>query len=65
LNDRNTDIPLVATITIIAVGGVKIAYALGARKLTHLSKGMVYEKEMKMASGGLLVGAGGYLIIKA
>lgn len=58
------DIFVVSAITIIAVGSVKAAYAVGARKLSRLTRGFAYERQLKIASGGLLVGAGAYLLLK-
>jgi threonine/homoserine/homoserine lactone efflux protein len=58
------DILAVSVITIIAVGGVKATYALAARKLASVTRGLPHERGLKIVSGGLLVGAGGYLIFK-
>lgn len=58
------DVFIVSAITIIAVGGVKAAYAFGAGKASGLAKGFSYERELKMTSGGLMVGAGTYLLLR-
>jgi len=58
------DIFVVSTITIIAVGGVKAAYAIGAGKASGLAKGFAFERELKMTSGGLMVGAGAYMLLR-
>jgi len=58
------DIALVSGITIIAVGGIKIAYAYGAGKASRLAYGFTHERKLKMASGGLMVGAGAYMLLR-
>lgn len=58
------DIFIVSAITIIAVGGVKAAYAIGAGKASGLAKGFSLEKELKMISGCLMIGAGTYLLLR-
>lgn len=65
LADLSTlDVILVSSITIIAVGGVKVAYAYGAGNAMRLANGFTYERELKMASGGVLVGAGAYMLLR-
>lgn len=56
---------LIMLVTVVAVGGVKVAYALAANRIACLSKDVVFRQEARVAAGGLLVGAGGYLIVKA
>ena len=58
------DIVLLSGITVIAVGGVKVAYAYGAGNAIRLANGFAYERELKMASGGVLVGAGAYMLLR-
>ncbi|PCJ97275.1 MAG: threonine transporter [Zetaproteobacteria bacterium] len=58
------DTALLALITFVSVGSVKIIYATGARKIIAAHKASAYEKKVKIASGGLMIGAGSYLIIK-
>ena len=58
------DIIVVSGITVVAVGGVKIAYAYGAGNAMHLARGLTYERELKAVSGGVLVGAGAYLLLR-
>ena len=60
-----SDVVLIMLVTVIAVGGVKVAYALAANRIACLSKDVVFRQEARVAAGGLLVGAGGYLIVKA
>jgi threonine/homoserine/homoserine lactone efflux protein len=54
----------IVALTIATVGGVKVAYALSARRLvTHLQRrnGLRY---MPKAAGGILVGVGAYLLAR-
>ncbi len=60
-----SDIALIVGITIITVGGVKILYALGARKIIQRSKALRFEKQAKTIAGGIMIGTGGYLIAKS
>lgn len=59
-----SDIFLVSGITVIAVGGVKVAYAFGAEKASRLAKGFPFERELKVTSGGLMIGAGTYILLR-
>jgi len=58
------DIAVIIAITIFTVGGVKIAYALLAKAIIGASRGFVFERQARLATGGLMIGAGGYLIAK-
>ena len=58
------DIILVSGITIVAVGGIKVAYAYGAGNAMRLAHRFTYERKLKMASGGVLVGAGAYMLLR-
>ena len=59
------DISIVVTVTIIAVGGVKVIYALSASKIAHFSRMRKVEGVSQKIAGGILVGAGGYLAVKS
>lgn len=61
---RVADIFTIMLVTIIAVGGVKLAYAFGARELLSMSKGMQIERKTKLVAGSVLVGVGAYLAAK-
>ncbi len=54
----------VVFITIIAVGGVKAAYALLATKIAGAGKNRRYRHAIGKAGGAALIGAGSYVIIK-
>jgi len=59
-----SDIVVVVVVTIITVGGVKLAYAVLARTIiTHLQIRTVSQHSKKIA-GGLMIGTGSYIIIK-
>ena len=58
------DIMLLSVITVIAVGGVKVVYAVTARRLAAKATGFAYRKQAKTLAGAFFVAAGGYLILK-
>jgi len=58
------DVLIVMAVTLVAVGGVKIIYALSATQIAVLLRGFRFEKAARKTAGGLLVGAGGYLMLK-
>ncbi|QIB66120.1 LysE family translocator [Kineobactrum salinum] len=60
-----SEVWLIMLVTVVAVGGVKVVYALVANRMAYLPKGVVFQRKTKVIAGGLLVGAGGYLIVKA
>ena len=59
-----TDMAVIALITIASVAGVKLAYAVGATRVAALSGRFRYAAAAKLGAGGLMIGAGGYLILK-
>ena len=58
------DILFISLLTIITVGGVKIAYAFLAGKVVAVSTGLKMEKPARITAGSLMMGAGAYLITK-
>ncbi len=56
---------IIMTITIVTVGGVKVIYELSATKVVALSRGLKLENGAKKVTGGMMVGVGSYLIVKA
>lgn len=60
-----TDVLMIVLVTIVTVGGVKVFYAIYAYKVATISKGYNLENKAKKLAGGFMVGAGGYLIVKA
>jgi threonine/homoserine/homoserine lactone efflux protein len=63
-NLKISDIVWVVLATILAVGGVKIMYAVFARRVVSKSEGMKLEGPAKLVSGSFMVGAGAYLLAK-
>lgn len=59
------DIAVIAVITVVAVGGVKLGYAYFAGVVASFSANRKIEGAVKVSVGGLMVGAGTYLIAKA
>jgi len=59
------DIAIIALITIVAVGGVKLGYAYFAGSVASFVINHRSERAVKVVAGGLMVGAGSYLIAKA
>lgn len=59
------DILIIILITVVAVGGAKVFYAISARKLMVMSQGFSFELGIKKTAGSIMVGAGTYLIVKA
>lgn len=60
-----SDVLTVISVMIIGVGGVKVIYAFSARKVALLARKHRLENFARKTAGGLMVGAGGYLIVKA
>jgi len=60
-----TEVLIVILVTVVSVGGVKVLYALFAEKIANLTREQKYENTARKAAGGLMIGAGTYLIIKA
>ncbi|EXJ11298.1 MULTISPECIES: LysE family translocator [Nitrincola] len=65
---NTSDVIVISLLTVFAVGGVKLFYAYSASKIVSLPGVLKRQKKaypaMKIASGGVLVGAGVYLIMK-
>lgn len=58
------DISIIAVITVITVGGVKLGYAYFANLIVSSVTSHKAERAFKVTTGGLMVGAGSYLIAK-
>ena len=61
---NTSDSFIIVLVTIVTVGGVKVAYAISARKLVTMSRGLNLDNAAKKAAGCLIIGAGSYLLIK-
>lgn len=62
---RTSDVVIMVLVTVFSVSGVKCIYAVYARKLATYARRVNMEKLARKAAGGVMVGAGGYLILKA
>ncbi|ARQ02816.1 hypothetical protein CAK95_07575 [Pseudorhodoplanes sinuspersici] len=58
------DLGVIAAITLVAVGGVKIAYAMAARSIAEKVGMLPLARPARVACGGVMVGIGGYLMVK-
>ncbi len=61
----SADLAAIVAITIIGVGSVKVAYAILAGKLADFAQRRQFGSASRKVAGGLMVGAGSYLILKA
>ncbi|WP_405228762.1 LysE family translocator [Lentisalinibacter sediminis] len=59
------DVATIMCITVASVGGVKMLYALSARKLAMMAKELKFESAARKTAGTIMVGAGSYIIAKA
>jgi threonine/homoserine/homoserine lactone efflux protein len=59
------EILIIILITVVSVGGVKVLYALSATKVANFAKERKFIDIARKTAGGLMVGAGTYLIVKA
>jgi threonine/homoserine/homoserine lactone efflux protein len=59
------DILTIISVMVVAVGGVKAIYAFSSLKVASLAKRYKLDNAARKTAGGLMVGAGSYLIIKA
>lgn len=60
-----TEVLIIIFITVVSVGGVKVCYALSAIKIANLARELKFENAARKTAGGLMAGAGIYLIVKA
>lgn len=58
------DMAIIMVITALAVGGVKVVYAVAAQRVALTVGRSKWKKPAQMATGGLMLGAGGYLVAK-
>jgi threonine/homoserine/homoserine lactone efflux protein len=58
------DIAIIAAVTVIAVGGVKLGYAYFATVVVSSASKRLAERGIQVAAGSTMIGAGAYLITK-
>jgi threonine/homoserine/homoserine lactone efflux protein len=59
------DVGAIVAITIVTVGGVKLGYAFAAQRIIHRLQSQRSQRRGRLAAGGLMIGAGTYLVSKA
>lgn len=59
------DLLLVVVLTIVSVGGVKVLYAFAANRIAAMPLAPWLQRLTRKAAGGLMLGAGGYLLVKS
>ncbi|WP_405233999.1 LysE family translocator [Lentisalinibacter salinarum] len=59
------DVMAIVCITVTSVGGVKMLYALSARKLATMARELKIERAARKTAGTIMLGAGSYIIAKA
>jgi threonine/homoserine/homoserine lactone efflux protein len=59
------DVAFIVILTLFSVGGVKLGYAYAGGKMATLAGRLGVSRGAKAGAGGLMVGAGAYLIIGA
>lgn len=60
-----TDAVFVVAVTLVAVGGIKVLYAVFAQRVISSAKGKRFTALSTKVAGASLVGAGAYLAVKA
>lgn len=61
---RPAEVLAIVVVTVVGVGGVKIGYAFAAGRIAALARGTRYDGVARRTAGGLMVGAGSYIIAK-
>lgn len=59
------DVLIIVAVMVVAVGSVKLVYALSALKVASLARRYQLDNAARKTAGGLMIGAGSYLIIKS
>jgi len=59
------DLLIIIFVTIATVGGVKVTYAVIAKKVVDMTQGMKLQRGAKKVAGGFMIGTGSYLIVNA
>ena len=59
------DMIAIVFVTVAGVGGVKLAYALSARRLATLTREFQFENAARKSAGCVMIGAGSYIVAKA
>ncbi len=59
------DMAILLLVTLLAVGGVKLGYALAAQRMAALARNLPMAHRARPLAGYVLLGAGGYLLAKS
>ena len=59
------DVLTVIAVTIVAVGGIKVLYAIFAHRVVSSKRGKRFTMLSRKAAGAALIGAASYLVVKA
>lgn len=62
---QTSDVLVIISVMVVSLGSVKIFYAFSAAKIVSLARNNRFDNAAKKTMGGFLLGAGGYLIVKA
>jgi threonine/homoserine/homoserine lactone efflux protein len=62
---QTSDVLILISVMVVSLGSVKILYAYSAVKVVAFAKDKKLGNAAKKTAGGFLLGAGGYLIVKA
>ncbi len=61
---KTSGLMIIILVTMVTVGGVKIAYVFSARKIVSMSQHLKLETSARKLAGSFMIGAGSYLIVK-
>ena len=60
-----SDVLIIISVMVVSLGSVKILYAFSAVKMVTFATGKKLDNVARKTAGGFMLGAGGYLIVKA
>ena len=60
-----SDVLVIISVMVVSLGSVKILYAFSAAKVVSFATGNKLNNMTRKTAGGFMLGAGGYLIVKA
>ena len=58
------DVAVIAAVTVVSVGGVKLGYAFAARSIVSRISAVRTRRALTRAAGGVMLGAGAYILAK-
>lgn len=62
---QTSDVLIIIAVMVVSLGSVKILYAFSATKVVTFATGKKLDNVARKTAGGFMLGAGGYLIVKA